>query len=137
MANPINYYYNNIMSNLLTGNGFSDIASMDDFWNVMSINLDDNSTAMLDSIYWETWYNGDNATGDEVGSIYYENKVLGLPRLRQLRVRRNSCKVQSNFINIIPYCYDAYSSSSESTDPFGIYETDRTNMNNTASVFIF
>ncbi len=132
MANPINYYYNQIMTGLLTGNGFSDMASMDDFWNVMSENPDDNSTAMLDSIYWETWYNGDNATADEIGSIYYENKVLGVPRLRQMRVRKNSCKVENNFKTIIANCYDSYSSSSESTDPFGIYEIDRTNMNETA-----
>ena len=33
---------------------------------------------------------------------------------------------------IIANCYDSYSSSSESTDPFGIYEIDRTNMNETA-----
>jgi hypothetical protein len=132
MANPINYYYNQIMTGLLTGNGFSDIGSMDDFWNVMSENPDDNSTAMLDSIYWETWYNGDNATADEIGSIYYENKVLGVPRLRQMRVRKNSCKVENNFKTIIANCYDSYSSSSESTDPFGIYEIDRTNMNETA-----
>jgi hypothetical protein len=132
MANPINYYYNQIMTGLLTGNGFSDMASMDDFWNVMSENPDDNSTAMLDSIYWETWYNGDNATADEIGSIYYENKVLGVPRLRQMRVRKNSCKVENNFKTIIANCYDSYSSSSESTDPFGIYEIDRMNMNETA-----
>ena len=125
MANPINYYYNNVMTNLLTGNGFSDMGSMDDFWSTMT-------EPMLDSIYWETWYNGENVSTDELGSIYYENKVLGLPRLRQVRVRKNSCKVQTNFIGIIPYCYDTYSSSSESKDPFGLYETDQTNMNVTA-----
>ena len=126
MANPINYYYNQIMTGLLTGNGFSDMQSMDDFWSVMSENTDDNSTAMLDSIYWETWYNGDNATADEIGSIYYENKVLGVPRLRQLRVRNDPSKVHKNFVAIVKSFFDAYSSSSESTDPFGNY------MNSTA-----
>jgi hypothetical protein len=125
MSNPINYYYTNIMQNLLTGNGFADIANMDNFWEVME-------QPMLDSVYWETWYNGDNVSVDELGSIYFENKVLGLPRLRQARVRKNSCKVHEKFAAAIAACYDSYSPSSESKDPFSIYEKGQTNMNETA-----
>lgn len=39
---------------------------------------------MLDGLYWETWYNSRNLTEDEQGYIYYESKLLGVPRLRQV-----------------------------------------------------
>ena len=43
---------------------------------------------MISGLYsdWETYYNKDNVTGDDLGYIYYENKMLGVPRLRQLKV---------------------------------------------------
>uniref|UniRef100_A0A1I8F1G8 PKD_channel domain-containing protein n=1 Tax=Macrostomum lignano TaxID=282301 RepID=A0A1I8F1G8_9PLAT len=45
----------------------------------------------------------------ETNFIYYENKLLGVPRLRQLRVRNNSCNIASNFKDTIPFCYSTYS----------------------------
>jgi len=39
---------------------------------------------LVDGLYWETWYNSRNLTEDERGYIYYESKLLGLPRLRQV-----------------------------------------------------
>ena len=38
----------------------------------------------MDGLYWETWYNSRNLTDDEKGYIYYESKLLGVPRLRQV-----------------------------------------------------
>ena len=40
---------------------------------------------LVDGLYWETWYNGRNVSDDELGYIFYENKLLGVPRLRQLK----------------------------------------------------
>lgn len=48
---------------------------------------------MLDGLYWENYYNNQNVSEDERGYIYYENKLLGVPRLRQLRVKDGSCDV--------------------------------------------
>lgn len=48
---------------------------------------------MLDGLYWEKYYNGDNVSDSDLGYIYYENKLLGVPRLRQLRVKNDSCTV--------------------------------------------
>lgn len=50
---------------------------------------------LLDGLYWETWPNNDTIDGDDLGYIYYENKLLGVPRLRQLKVHNNSCQVVS------------------------------------------
>jgi hypothetical protein len=135
MTSPINYYYTNTLSSLFmdsattpeSGKGvsFAEIGSMGDYWDVMT-------GPIMDSLYWEKWYNDDNVTADQLGSIYFENKLLGVPRLRQVRVSQGSCKVNSKFQRTISTCYATYSSSAESKDPFGIYQTDRSNMNDTA-----
>ena len=57
----------------------------------------------MDGLYWETWYNSRNLTEDEKGYIYYENKVLGVPRLRQVRVRNNTCTIDKNFESEVTY----------------------------------
>ena len=74
----------------------------------------------MDGLYWETWYNGDNVTADERGYIFYENKVLGVPRIRQLKVRNDSCEVHTDFVDTISHCYAGYAESLEDTSPFGI-----------------
>jgi hypothetical protein len=131
MANPINFYYTQVLSGLFLDTGgddapaFSEIGSMNDFWDVME-------GPMLDAMYWETWYNNDNMSSEFLGLIYHENKMLGLPRLRQVRVKKNTCRVNEKFSKIIPACYDAYSRFSESREPFGIYADKPEEMENTA-----
>jgi len=41
---------------------------------------------LLDGLYWETWYNNKPVSEENRGYIYYENKLLGVPRIRQLKV---------------------------------------------------
>ena len=47
----------------------------------------------MDGIYWETFYNGDKIPDDQTGYIFFENKLLGVPRIRQVKVRNDSCVV--------------------------------------------
>ena len=68
---------------------------------------------VLDGLFDQTWYNGENLTRDQYGYVLFENKILGLPRLRQLRVTNHSCKVHEKFQSTIPECYGAYSGSRE------------------------
>lgn len=107
-------------------NTFKDIGSMSDFW-------DNYQGPILKGLYWEKWYNDENATQN--GFIYFENKLLGVPRLRQLRVKKGSCKVHSLFKNTINDCYDSYSYFSEDQSPFGKYATDQSNMEDKAFVY--
>lgn len=74
---------------------------------------------MLAGLYDNQWYNGDNFTSAEQGYIYYENKLLGVPRLRSLRVRNDSCIVPGDFQDDIPFCYNEYSAASEDQTTFG------------------
>ena len=69
----------------------------------------------MDGLFWEKWYNGEQVASDELGFLYYENKLLGVPRLRQLKVRDDSCTVHEDFQKEIKNCYASYSSSIEDT----------------------
>ena len=102
---------------------FAGMANMQDFWTV-------HQGPILDGLYWETYYNGDNAT--KKNFIYYENKLLGVPRFRQLRVANNSCKVYKYFQSIIGDCYGDYSYFNEDRTPYGIYNKSSTDMVDTA-----
>jgi hypothetical protein len=133
MANPINFYYTNILMDLFLNQPapsmvpFTSMQVMSDFWDV-------HEGPIVDGLYWESWYNGDNVTTK--GMIYYENKLLGVPRLRQVRVRNGSCQVHPYFQSLISDCYSPYTSSAESTDSFGKYtpQTPASLMNDSAYV---
>ena len=71
-------------------------------------------------MYWDKWYNDDNVTGEAKGYIFYENKMLGVPRIRQLKVRNDSCIVHSDFSEDIRQCYAPYAESLEATESFGL-----------------
>lgn len=74
---------------------------------------------MLEGLYWEQWYNNENITQDELGYVFFENKLLGRPRLRMLKVKKNSCTVPDAFSSQIKECYNIYSSSIEEKGAFG------------------
>ncbi|EDV22240.1 uncharacterized protein TRIADDRAFT_28988, partial [Trichoplax adhaerens] len=92
---------------------FNDISNMNEFWQFME-------GPFLRGLYWEDWYNAQNLTNQQKGFVYYENKILGLPQLRQLRVRNDSCRVPDDFINSIHNCFAEYSESNEDHEPFGL-----------------
>ncbi|MEJ1276345.1 polycystic kidney disease 2-like 1 [Cricetulus griseus] len=74
---------------------------------------------LLDSLYWTKWYNNQSLGRGSHSFIYYENLLLGVPRLRQLRVRNDSCVVHEDFREDILNCYDVYSPDKEDQLPFG------------------
>ncbi|XP_013783094.1 polycystin-2-like [Limulus polyphemus] len=83
---------------------------------------------MLDALYWDTWYNEKTTVGNE-RSILYVNRLLGAPRLRQLRVRNNSCIIPDEFKRAITDCYNVYSSKNEDTQSYGVYDGTAWNYN--------
>ncbi|XP_065832466.1 polycystin-2-like [Oscarella lobularis] len=113
MAGSTSFYYTKAMKDLFVDDAFTGIGSQDDFWPYAEGTL-------LDGLYWEEWYNNQNYTADELGYIFHENKLLGLPRMRQLRVRKDSCSVQKDFQDEIKDCYGSYSSAAEDTSAFGL-----------------
>ena len=90
---------------------------------------------LIEGLYWETWYNrgyrneknmkcpdGVIATKpckvpEADRNMMYENRVLGLPRIRMLKVGNSTCKVQESFTKAIRRCYAPYKEANEDRDP--------------------
>ncbi|XP_061857083.1 polycystin-2-like protein 1 isoform X1 [Colius striatus] len=113
------YYYTKVMSELFlqTSSGghvsFQSISSMADFWLYAQ-------GPLLDNLYWTKWYNNKSLAAHSTQSyIYYENLLLGVPRVRQLKVKNNSCVVHADFKDEISGCYDVYSEDKEERVSFG------------------
>uniref|UniRef100_A0A8C0K4K9 Polycystin-2-like protein 2 n=1 Tax=Canis lupus dingo TaxID=286419 RepID=A0A8C0K4K9_CANLU len=127
MVNPHMYYLNKVMSSLFLDTSvpgdertnFKSIRSITDFWKFME-------GPLLEGLYWDSWYTNKTLYDLKNSSrIYYENILLGVPRVRQLKVRNNTCKVYSSFQSLMNECYDKYTSKSEDMDEFGLkQETD-------------
>ncbi|CAH2301373.1 polycystin-2 isoform X1 [Pelobates cultripes] len=113
------FYYTKTMSQLFietpiskTDNtNFKTLLTMDDFWKYTE-------GPLLDGLYWDMFYNN-QAMGENQSFIYYENMLLGVPRLRQVKVRNGTCTVPEDLKDDIKDCYDMYSVSNEDTSPFG------------------
>ncbi|XP_075400146.1 polycystin-2 [Tenrec ecaudatus] len=113
------YYYNRVMSQLFidsplskTENGnFKTLSSMEDFWKFAE-------GPLLDGLYWKMQPSNTTEV-DNRSFIYYENLLLGVPRLRQLKVRNGSCSIPQDLRDEIKECYDVYSVGSEDRAPFG------------------
>ncbi|XP_073252460.1 polycystin-2-like protein 1 [Porites lutea] len=119
MTNSTMYYYTKVMRDLFVEttmenrNTFKDITTMKEFWTY-------SNGPLSDGLYWEQYYNGKNVSDDDLGFIYFENKILGRPRIRQLRVKNDSCVVHADFQSVIKECYAPYSPGAEDTAPFGL-----------------
>ncbi|KAK6494157.1 polycystin-2-like [Huso huso] len=120
MVSSSMYYYTKVMSQLFLDTplsndektNFKTLASMGDFWKFAE-------GPLLGGLYWDAWYN--NKTLPENQSfIYYENLLLGVPRLRQLKVRNESCAIHEDLRDEIQDCYNMYSMGNEDTSPFGL-----------------
>ncbi|XP_045678608.1 polycystic kidney disease 2-like 2 protein isoform X2 [Phyllostomus hastatus] len=116
MTNPHMYYLNKVMSSLFLDtsvpgderSNFKSICRTADFWKFME-------GPLLEGLYWDSQHN------DKSSRIYYENIVLGVPRVRQLKVRNNTCKVYPSFrpLNMTD-CYAKYTSENEDVSDFGL-----------------
>ncbi|XP_045140926.1 polycystic kidney disease 2-like 2 protein isoform X3 [Echinops telfairi] len=122
MVNPHMYYLNKVMSSLFLDTSvpgdertsFKSVRSITDFWKFME-------GPLLQGLYWDSWYNNQQLYNlKNTSRIYYENILLGVPRIRQLKVRNNTCKVYSPFQSLMSECYDKYTSDNEDSDDFGL-----------------
>ncbi|XP_018023502.1 polycystin-2 [Hyalella azteca] len=115
------YYYTSVLTNLFLDTPFPDdntasfrqAAVLSDVWDFYE-------NVMLDGLYWENWYDAEQSpTAPQDRNILYENRLLGLPRVRQVRVTNNSCEVHADFKNAIRQCYAPYDDNKVDKQPFG------------------
>ncbi|XP_038572960.1 polycystic kidney disease 2-like 1 protein [Micropterus salmoides] len=120
MTNSSTYYYTKAMTDLFvntagaTGVSFQSISTMADFWTYTQ-------GPLLDGLYWTKWYNNQPLNSGDQSFIYYENMLLGVPRMRQIKIMNNSCKVHNDFKNEIIGCFDVYSEKKEDDLSFGLF----------------
>ncbi|XP_032080091.1 polycystin-2-like isoform X2 [Thamnophis elegans] len=120
MVNSNIYYYTRVMSQLfldtpvskMEKTNFRSLSTMGDFWKFTE-------GPLLDGLYWEMWYNN-KTVAENRSFIYHENLLLGVPRIRQLKVRNASCSIPEDLKDEIKDCYDVYSVTNEDTAPFGL-----------------
>ncbi|KAI5107961.1 polycystic kidney disease 2-like 1 protein, partial [Silurus meridionalis] len=112
MTSSNTYYYTKVMNDLFV-NSFESIGSMDDFWTYAE-------GPLMDGLYWTTWYNNQPLDTGSHSFIYYENMLLGVPRMRQIKVKNNSCKVPTDFRSEIADCFDVYNEKKEDESVFGL-----------------
>ncbi|XP_061626834.1 polycystin-2 [Phyllopteryx taeniolatus] len=113
------YYYTKVMSQLFldtplsTGEAatFRSLSTMEHFWKFTE-------GPFLNGMYWEVWYNN-KSLPENHSLIFYENLLLGVPRLRQVKVRNESCSVHEDLRDQVRDCYDVYTRANEDTAPFG------------------
>ncbi|KAM9847493.1 polycystin-2-like protein 1 [Aulostomus maculatus] len=120
MTSSSTYYYTKAMTDLFVNtageNGvkFQSISTMADFWNFAQ-------EPLLDGLYWTKWYNNQSLdSSNQQSFIYYENMLLGVPRMRQIKIKNNSCKVHKDFQDEITGCYDVYNEKKEADVSFGL-----------------
>ena len=69
--------------------------------------------------FWNLSETGLRLTDEELGYSFYGNRLVGIPRLRQLRVRDKTCSVHRWFKSLGDACYGHYSAETESVESYG------------------
>nr|CAH7754799.1 unnamed protein product [Callosobruchus chinensis] len=91
---------------------FSQISCVADVWMYIENHF-------IPSIFWEYTYDNENMKDENAMNVIYDNRVLGVPRLRQVRVRNDSCKVHNYFRSNFTSCYGTYKPSHTDKADFG------------------
>ncbi|XP_070697713.1 polycystin-2-like protein 1 [Pempheris klunzingeri] len=119
MTSSSTYYYTKAMTDLFvntageSGVKFQSISTMVDFWTFAQ-------GPLLDGLYWTKWYNNQSLDSGDQSFIYYENMLLGVPRMRQIKIMNNSCKVHKDFRDEITACFHVYNEKKEDDLSFGL-----------------
>ena len=122
MTSSTFFYYTTVMQNLFLGsrasdgNFFEDINTIEHFWAFL-----EQDGPLVAGIHWDKWYNGKEIEINENNTnyIFYENRMLGVPRLRQLRIKKNVCAVHQDFRDDIDDCYAEYSTANQDDTAYG------------------
>ncbi|XP_022184720.2 polycystic kidney disease 2-like 1 protein isoform X2 [Nilaparvata lugens] len=89
----------------------NDISTMEQYWCFIT-------NFLVSSFHWKFWFGSRDkvyiaTTEDE--NILFNNYLIGVPRIRQVRVTNQSCEIHDEFKQRFKHCYGFYSSSTEET----------------------
>ena len=82
--------------------GINDVGNLDDVWEWLQ--------GQFSQIFFqETWYNNDPFKGTDAHRLFnYNYRLIGRVALRQVRVKKNSCKVPQAMQVLVTACYAEY-----------------------------
>uniref|UniRef100_A0A0K8S8S1 Uncharacterized protein n=1 Tax=Lygus hesperus TaxID=30085 RepID=A0A0K8S8S1_LYGHE len=120
------YYYHDIFTHFLTDSNFKTESGLyKNFWDIR----------ILDQI-WDYWKGiliplTYSSVNDKIAMTFasnlreehlmiLENVVVVLPRIRQVRVRNDSCQVPEGFVYIFDSCHYFFTPDLEDKEPFGL-----------------
>ncbi|XP_030753981.1 polycystin-2-like isoform X2 [Sitophilus oryzae] len=89
---------------------FFKIISAEKFWEFLEEPLTDALYKTRDS----------SITDTESMYMLNENRVLGVPRMRQVKVKSNSCQIHGYFRRLFVSCYSLFSNIGEDRESFGL-----------------
>lgn len=125
MVSPTVWQFQNIINGQFIG-GTEGVYQMHDIWTY----LQESFMGGFYNNFYET--PNDQKLPDSTRYFLNDNRVLGVPRLRQLRVLGNSCSIPKDFSTEIKFCFSNWSPTQEDTQPFGPYAGYNTTTNATA-----
>ncbi|KAL1117582.1 hypothetical protein AAG570_003897 [Ranatra chinensis] len=121
--NPIMYYFGDALHRLFTTKvfydehvkmtTFQDINTVDEFWKYLRGDF-------LDMLFMN--FDKETPNRFEDALIILQNALIGAVRIRQVRVRNDSCTVPDAFRGDFPGCYHYYSKDGEDKEPYGLNE---------------
>ncbi|CAH1970952.1 unnamed protein product [Acanthoscelides obtectus] len=91
---------------------FTGINSAADLWMYLEKHF-------VPSLFWEYTYDKESMKDENAMNIMYDNRVLGVPRIRQVKVRNDTCVVHTYFRDRFKGCYGRYNSLNADKDDFG------------------
>ncbi|XP_075215415.1 polycystin-2-like [Lycorma delicatula] len=115
------YYYTYVLRRLFTESKFHTVEGTE--INMGGINSMEQVWGYLSQVVarcsdWHFWYSTDAKVAEtdiEDRNVLFDNRIIGTPRVRQVRVTNHSCKVPDDFKVLFTRCYGFFSSSNEET----------------------
>lgn len=75
---------------------------------------------MIDLFYWKEGFGFENSGNLTERKFLFESVMLGVPRIRQVRVTDNSCHIHPDVSKFFEKCYGYYTIFSEDRKPINI-----------------
>ncbi|TMS38033.1 hypothetical protein L596_004847 [Steinernema carpocapsae] len=110
MTSSSQYYFTKVVGDLFLANAppdqkkFTEVQTIDEVWEYMENQL-------MIALYWNETTMLTNYSDRSM--IFYENRLLGYPRIRTIRVSNSSCEVVSSFKREIKECFGHYEEAKE------------------------
>jgi len=83
----------------------------------MSMDIQYVNNSFITGAMWNLSETGPRLTDEELGYPFYANRLVGVPRLRQLRVGNDTCRLPVSALGTL--CHGPYSPQSESRQTYG------------------